>query len=259
PDLFGRFTVDEFDQEQSFQGESRLRGEQVRQGLGVLQGFDLGALLRSFTSKSRTAAGVATASTGQPAFAPPFTRRAAFEGKTLINQSTETAEAQLKDAGVAVRRATYDPIDTPSIVATLPGFFRQISAGSQVTLYEENGQVRYYSVGGAQPAEELRSQVDSLSRQLTNRDSEMQRLQRNVEEQRATLNEVEPLKARLSDTQRLLTSKDEEIGALRKQVESLESKQTELASRRFAELEAELKELRSFREEVTKFMRRPPG
>lgn len=259
PDLFGRFTVDEFDQEQSFQGESRLRGEQVRQGLGVLQGFDLGALLRSFTSKSRTAASVATASTGQPAFAPPFTRRAAFEGKTLINQSTETAEAQLKDAGVSVRRATYDPIDTPSIVATLPGFFRQISAGSQVTLYEENGQVRYYSVSGAQPAEELRSQVDSLSRQLTNRDSEMQRLQRSVEEQRATLNEVEPLKARLSDTQRLLTSKDEEIGALRKQVESLESKQTELASRRFAELEAELKELRSFREEVTKFMRRPPG
>jgi hypothetical protein len=258
PDLFGRFTVQEYNQDQSLRGESRVRGEQFRQALGLLQGQDLGAIFRRFTTKSRTAASVSTAATGQPSFAPPFTRRAAVEGTSLIDQSTESAEAQLREAGVAVRRAAYDPIDTPRIVSTLPGFFRRISAGSQVTLYEENGQVRYYSVTSAEPAEELRSQVASLSEQLQTRETELQALQRRVEDHRSTLEQVAPLKAQLSDTQRLLSSKDDEISALRKQIENLASREPELPGGRLAEVEAELKELRSFREEVRKFMRRPP-
>lgn len=262
PELFDRFSVGEYNRDQSFQGESRVRGEQFRQVFGLLQGQDLGSWLRGLTNQSRIAARVATASTGQPSFAPPFTRRGAVEGTNLVNQSVEQAETQLKDAGIDVRRAPYDPVDTPGIVSTLPGFFRRIRPGSAVTLYEENGQVRYYSVASAEPAAELQHQVASLSQQIKARDTELQTLQRRIEDHRMTLDEVEPLKTRLTDTQRLLSERNEEITALRNQVQSMESRQAQVepsrAEAKLAELEAELQELRTFREEVTKFMKRPP-
>ncbi|HEX6288352.1 MAG TPA: DUF6519 domain-containing protein [Herpetosiphonaceae bacterium] len=264
PDLFGRYTVDEFNQDRSFQGASPVQGSQFRQVLGLVQGQDLGALIRSFTNKSRTAAQLTSESTSQPAFTPPLTRRASVvEGISLVNTSVDNAETQLKEAGVEVRRAAYDPSDTPNIVSTLPGFFRQIRPGSAVTLYEENGQVRYYSVASADPSSELRAQVTSLSERLRARDTELQTLQSRIEEQKTTLDEVVPLTTKLADTERRLTERNEEIAGLRRQMQELESRQTEIAGERgarakLAEVEAELKELREFREEVRKFMRRPP-
>jgi hypothetical protein len=139
--------------------------------------------------------------------------------RPIVDQPVDTVTTDLTAHGVTVRRERYDPAK----VERLSNLFRTPPAGSTVTLYEEGGVVRYYdfTTPAPEPADRLRVRVRELSEALHAKDAELQ--------------------------------------SLRTQVETLTQKQAELETRASAAdvagFQAELEELRRFREEVTRFMR----
>jgi seryl-tRNA synthetase len=128
-----------------------------------------------------------------------------------------------------------------------------ITPGARVMLYEQNGVVRYYSL--EQPTDAIQS------------------VQAQLKEQQATLSDVATLKASMAEFQTLqknlvdlqsqLSTKDQELTTLCSQVQDLTQKQVTVdvaaTQAKMAEMEAELNNLRSFRDEVTKFMQSKGG
>lgn len=263
PDLFGRYVVPDFNQDQTFTAQPRVRTATLRAGVGQAQAFDLPARVGDIFRRGDTARDVIGARLSQPAerFAVSRPRIASTD---LVGRPVAEAEEHLKDRGALVKRVAFDPLDQPGLAASVTDLFRQPTAGDEVTLYVENDQVRYFSIaGGAPETRELRTQVTSLSETVTSREAELQELRGRVEAQQALVAEVENLRTTLADTRTLLGERDTQLTTLRDQVRVLSEKQGDIESRvsdtRISELQTELRELRTFREEVTRFMRRPPN
>ena len=117
----------------------------------------------------------------------------------------------------------------------------RLAPGAKVTLYEQDGVVRYYSVTGqegpSRHVADIRSELDA---------------------QKAQLQDVQTLRQTVTDVQGLLLQRDQEVTLLRSQVQALEKKQAALERKKdtvkLADMEAELTDLRSFRDEVRRFM-----
>lgn len=82
----------------------------------------------------------------------------------FVDEPAERVESQLAERGITVRREPYDPRNR-SLFSDFLGFLRSPSAGSTVTLFEdEEGKVRYYTVARPDPeVETLRTRVEELS------------------------------------------------------------------------------------------------
>jgi hypothetical protein len=261
PDIF-RYTAPAFDEQQTFNAKSRVQGNTFRSGLGAVQGADLGAWARNLFTKGQATGNVLNLALRQPQ------ARAGLAAPTImasdiVGQPADEVATRLKDTGVTVQRAPFDPTSAPGLAADLGGFFREPSPGSAVTLHEEDGKVVYYSVAATDPAtQQLRASVGTLSESLQAKDTEIQQLRTTLEGQQATLNQVETLKTSLAEAQTLLAQRETELGTLRSQVQDLQRVQTDLAQQvapdRVKALETQLTELSSFRDEVQKFMQRQP-
>ena len=85
--------------------------------------------------------------------------RAIVDGE---NEPADRVEAQLTERGVTVRREPYNP-RSRSLLSDLVGF-RTPDPGSTVTLFEDDeGQVRYYTVGRPDPeVAQIRTEVAQL-------------------------------------------------------------------------------------------------
>ncbi len=306
PDLLGRYTVPAFDPQAPHEPSARLKGATLRQGFNVVQNANLRGALGQIVGRVGTARSVAGDALTQPKrnfVVPSRSTHADF-----VNQPTDQVEERLKAEGVSVERQPYDPATQPNLAANLVGLFREPTAGRHVTLYEEDGQVRYYSVTEPDPSTralsaevgnlseavtsratevvQLRSEMDaqkasvaetlaqreaevadlkgqldaqkaSLAETLAARDTELTQLRSQLQTHEATLAEVATLKSSLSDAQAALTQREQEMGALRSQVDTLQQRQQQLDPQRVADLETQLRDMRSFRDEVTRFMQRP--
>jgi hypothetical protein len=222
PDLFGRVATEPTPTRYNAEYQPRVGTGDVFQGSSFLRNLDIGGAISRFTLQGRQARSVAV----DRMRAAPSAAPAARPARPIVDQPVERVEANLLDRGVTVRREPYDP----ARVSRLTTLFRTPPAGSEVTLYEEQGRVRYYDIRTPEPAApaapaELHNQVETLSKTLEARETELQ--------------------------------------SLRTQVETLTRQQSELESLTsrtgVAELRAEVEELRQFRQEVTRFMRESRG
>jgi hypothetical protein len=70
-----------------------------------------------------------------------------------VGRPVDDVAAQLSGGGVTVSRQAADEVDLASAVADLPRLLRDVHEGDRVTLYEQDGQVQWFSVqrGGAAP------------------------------------------------------------------------------------------------------------
>ena len=202
--------------------QDRLSIATFRDTLSKLQVMDVPTLIGEIAAKANIfgqvsldsiSAGGGTAARSAPAMA----------ATSIVGQPVDTVRSTLEERGVTTRSSPY----APTIATRLPDptFFRNPVPGSEVHLYEEAGQVRYYEV------------TDPIS------DPELQR--------------------RLGTLHEDVRSRDTEILQLRGQVDELRSAQADLLqvhvpAERVAALETELKELRAFRQQVTRFMRAQP-
>jgi hypothetical protein len=232
PDLFGKYVPPRPEQNKAtiVSGESVGRGlaylatNNLRQNL-VAKGRQIGAS-RSLALDS-IKAGISQAA------AP----RQVVEQADLVGRPVEDARQKMEAANVGVAGVeTYDPRQGLSNVIRFTQAPPVVQPGTRVTLYEENGVVRYYSVeSGA--VQNLRAEVNA---------------------QQGALAEVQTLKTTVSELQNGLAARDKELEALRGQVKDLQAgpapADLQKATQRVANLEAELQDLRKFRDQVTQFM-----
>jgi DNA-binding beta-propeller fold protein YncE len=148
---------------------------------------------------------------------------------SLIGQPTGPIAEALRARGVAVRRATFDPRLTVAAADSVVGLFRNPQPGSEVTLCEEDGRVKFFSVAGASP---LLGRVHELESAMAGRDEELDRMRSTVDTARAVLEEAETLTARLAEARRELQDRDDALADLRQRLESLEQSQPRRRRRR---------------------------
>jgi hypothetical protein len=213
PNLFSRYTAPEYNQDTSQHSQARVSVGSVREGIFAMQGSDiLGTLSRGF-SQGRTALGVMQdALLRQPTAMRSGPADPAMVSSNIVNQPVERTEAFLRERGVAVERAPYNPASTPNLTANLAGFFRTPAPGTKVTLYEESGRVRYYSVSNQATVAEtvhLRGEVESLKIELSHaqqthhealvaRDQEILGLRAEIESLRGDLSGLGELRAQVA-------------------------------------------------------------
>ena len=183
PDLLGRFRLPVFRQARAATQWTRVPVSGMRRGAAMVQNVSLRNSLSDVLKKS----GVIT-----NLFTEQFTAASASAAVTpdvkLVNQPVVAAEKVLKQQGVVVNRAEYRP---GQIVKPI-SFFRAPRPGSEVTLYEENGRVRYYTV------------TDAPSPKVSSMEDKVVDLQTQMKAQQELL----------VDTQRILREREEKIAEL---------------------------------------------
>jgi hypothetical protein len=183
------------------------------------QNLDLTGVVRDL----RARAGVATETAGlalrslTPTVPPPG--GAAVAVSSLIGQPAAEIAELLRARGVTVRRATFDPRLTVQASEAVMGLFRNPQPGSEVTLCEEDGRVRFFSVAGASP---LSGRVQQLETELANRDDELKEMRSSVITARTVLAEAEALTARLAEARSELETRDAALAELRGRLQTLE-------------------------------------
>jgi hypothetical protein len=213
PNFFSRYTVPDYNEDASRNPQARVSVGSVREGIFAMQGSDiLGTLGRAF-GQGRTALGVVQdALLRQPSAMSAGTADPVMVSGNIVNQPVERTEALMRERGVEVERATYDPANTPNLTANLAGFFRTPAPGTKVTLYEEGGRVRYYSVSDRATAAEavhLRGEVNTLKAELSHvqqthleaiaaRDNEITVLRGAIESMRSDLSDLGELRAQVA-------------------------------------------------------------
>lgn len=108
---------------------------------------------------------------------------------------------------------------TAQTPGTVAGFFRTPQPGQEVTLCEEDGQVRFFSVAEPSP---LSGRIRELETAMATRDDELASLRGAVDAAHQVLADAEALDTRLAQARDDLDHRDEVIAELRQRVEALE-------------------------------------
>jgi hypothetical protein len=187
------------------------------QGADFLRGINVMGQLGQLFNRGQQAGNLATERLRTTSLTP--VTEAPQVSRPLVGEPVDRVANNLAARNVTVHREAY----SPEKVGRLTTIFRTPPAGSEVTLYEENGVVRYYEI--REPA--------------------------------APTEVTENLRVRVQELSEAVRSRDTELQTLRTQVTTLTQEQNELKTRptEVAALRTELEELRRFREEVTRFMR----
>jgi hypothetical protein len=164
---------------------------------------------------SRTTISAVTAAA--PSVPPPGGRR--LPSSAIIGQPADQVAATLQERGVTVRRARFDPTLTAQTPGTVAGFFRTPQPGQEVTLCEEDGQVRFFSVAEPSP---LSGRIRELETAMATRDDELASLRGAVDAAHQVLADAEALDTRVAQARDDLDHRDEVIAELRQRVEALE-------------------------------------
>jgi hypothetical protein len=137
----------------------------------------------------------------------------------VVGRPIDQVDKRLAEQGISVRRAPERTDDPLALIGDLLGLIRTPRAGDEVTLFESDGAVSYYSIG--RPSSAVTASADA---------------------------DVGALVDAVHD-------RDEELADLRGQVAELRQAQAApAADERVATLEAEVRELRSLREDVNRLL-----
>jgi DNA-binding beta-propeller fold protein YncE len=180
------------------------------------QSHNLPASLREIRSRfdivGQTAKLAARAIT--PTVPPPG--GAAVSASTIVGQPAEQVVEALQAQGVTVRRATFDPRPSSQVFGTVAGLFRNPQPGQEVTLCEEGGQVRFFSVTTPSP---LTGRVRNLEASMATQGQELSQMQDTVATARA---EAEALSAQLAQARSDLDQRDQALAGLSARLDVLE-------------------------------------
>jgi hypothetical protein len=238
PELFGRIVMP-----QGQTDRKTMKSQQLRYAVAAYQQTDF----RAEWTKGLSQVGLARQVMGDWAGSAvttaitPMSKKAAVGKDEIVGQPVDQVREKAQEAQLTVKVEMYDPgqgIKNALRVTQAP---LRVPAGSEITLYEQDGVVRYYALTEKPP-----ESVAAITAELKT--------------QKEALAGVETLKNNLSQMQQTLALKDQELVAVREQLRALEAKQARLEAApelaKVGQMEAELKDLRTFRVEVEKFMKR---
>jgi molybdopterin converting factor small subunit len=189
-------------------GRDRITSAQVFKGVEFLQKSDFKGVFKEFKSRTGTTAGFVA-----DMFVNTFTnvdlepvRVKGAPQNDVVNQEVEVARRNLAAKNVAVTEVLpYQPGLNSESIKSIDVIPRNLKAGQEVRLFEENGRVRYYAI---------------LKPRTTTADVDDK-----IESQSAEMNK---LKEELKATRETIAAKDEKINSLEKQIENMDKDQKEI-------------------------------
>jgi hypothetical protein len=212
PDFFSQYKAQDFQQDWLFEPVTRPTLAGVRQGIATAQMTDLSALIRDFLNKGIVARKLISDSMikGPSEIVPEH--RTALSSSEMVDQPSADVEARLKERGITVHHQPYRPSPAPDLF----GFFRAPAPGKEVTLFEEDGKVRYYSVSDKGPA--ISEETRRLEGEVITLRATVSQLQKTADEA-MSIRKQEML--RLEETIASLKTDFAEMGDLKQKVDSV--------------------------------------
>ncbi|MDN5794396.1 MAG: DUF6519 domain-containing protein [Intrasporangium sp.] len=137
--FFAKYAVNQEDP-----GSDRVSVDRITELLGFAQSRDLGASISEFRARgSMFGSAVASAAETPP---QPRPRGGSLVGRNTVGQPTDAVVERLTQGGVSVTTA---PVRTSGVLAPISDvstYFRTAQPGDAVTLFEQDGRVRYFEV-----------------------------------------------------------------------------------------------------------------
>lgn len=149
-------------------GGNRVKGVQLRQAVSISHRLNRQVIRRDVDDRFRLTRRLGTDWLGTvgttrvaPETAPPQKRRVA--GSDIVGREAGSVKEKLEESGVDVRVVEYDPKRLGKNLLNVSGTPRDVPAGSTVTLYQKDGEVRYFSRETAPAAGDTRAIVQDLT------------------------------------------------------------------------------------------------
>ena len=183
PDLFGRYEPPKHEPDAPRQAP-KYRYSTGRSSVDVAQKTDVNARFHDLRTRANLA-GRLIADTAQRSLGQPIADPGIRVGNVVGRPPDQVGE-RFADNGIAVRRAPARTDDPLAMIGDLLGLLRTPRAGDEVTLFESEGAVSYYSIG--RPSSVLSTagdvDVEALARSVRDRDEELADLRGQVAELR---------------------------------------------------------------------------
>jgi hypothetical protein len=211
----------------------QVAGLRIRQTYTVAQQQGVKGTFQKATMKTNGIGMVASDWVGEnlnQAVMPPMM---VVSQERIMGQQVTAAQENLKAANIEVSGVeTYDPGRGMKNLQALSGAPVDLRPGTKVTLYAQNGVVRYYVV-----TEESDLRLKTLKEEVNTQKLELETLKGRAEPGAGDLTRSEAgaavssaewkaLQAELQSIKEQTTLKDQELGALRTKLEALEKKQS---------------------------------
>jgi hypothetical protein len=257
PDLFAKFSAPQGQVTNNLAAQpNRLKGVQMQQAVDTTRTVRSASLWRDLGSRFNvakmlgadlfTSAGAQSTAGVSPA---PRTTE-------VVGQRADTAVKNLESAGVLV--AGVQPYDRTKGATNLMAFLRsggQIPKDRPVTLFEEDGVVKYYSVAAAP----VTADTTALNEALVATRADVAATRAEVERTRADLDSARTrLETIGTAAQEVATLRQELEETKRTSAEALAARDREITTLR-TKMERDLTDLRTLRTEFDTFRRNLPG
>ncbi|MGA9996589.1 MAG: DUF6519 domain-containing protein, partial [Pyrinomonadaceae bacterium] len=210
PNFFGQFKAPQVKEG----GENRVKGKDIRSGIAVYQQTNVRSMLSEQLGKVKLGGKLISDSltqkyterfkTQKTVTPPP----ASVKQDEVVGKSTDEAKAKLAGNQVIVKDVQpYDRSKGATNLIRLAEAPQSLEAGANITLYEENGVVKYYA-----PAEEVPAPVRNFLRE------EIKATSVEMADTTAIRADVKTLQTQLADTQKrqesALAERDNQIAIL---------------------------------------------
>ena len=188
PDYFGRVAAPA-----ATKYQAPLAGSQVRGAYGTYKQTDIRGQLRQLLGQANVLGGISTDWLTNIFTAPPEPQGPRVGQNEVAGKPVAVAVKQFEDKQIEV--TSVQRYDASKGLQNLQGLAQvRLAPGAKVTLYEQDGVVRYYSVTGqegpSRHVADIRSELDA---------------------QKAQLQDVQTLRQTVTDVQGLLLQRDQEV------------------------------------------------
>lgn len=194
-------------------GKDRITSDHVFKGVDFFQKSDFKGVFNEYKSRAGSSVGF-VADMFVNAFANMDVEPVRVKGtpqSDIVNQDVEAARRNLASKNISVKEVLpYKQKLNSESLQSIDFFPRNLKAGQEVRLYEENGKVRYYSV--------VKTSTPGTTDPAVNKQLETQAV------------ELTKLKEELKTTRDSAAKKDEEIAALQKQLEVVNKEHKEITT-----------------------------
>lgn len=162
PETFSKYSADPDDE-----ASDRLPLGSLLDLVNWAQGNDMMGIIDDLRGRAGITAGTAMTAfrSLSPSVPPPGGPR--VPPSTLVGQPAETVAETLRERGLTVHRARFDPKLGLSSLGTAVGMFRSLEPGQEVTLCEEDGSVKFFSVSAPSGAAQLRQNLARTEQALS--------------------------------------------------------------------------------------------
>jgi Family of unknown function (DUF6519) len=126
--------------------EDRVSVEQLQQLLAWAQSSDVLGRVREVRQRNSIAQSAARVAIRQAQPAPAPVGGPRILSSDIVGQPADSVEESLANRGVTIRREPFGPRVGIGAVRDVAGLFREAEPGDEITLFEENGTVRYFAI-----------------------------------------------------------------------------------------------------------------